>query len=153
MTHLEVHSGRLFASDGSNLWWSEPFRFNLFNMTEGFVQLDSAIRMVRSVLGGLFVSTNTKTYFLSGNDPASFTLKIVSSFPAAEYSDSSEKVEGGGIGYDPGSYLLWASQEGAILGTPGGSIANLNKSKIIYPEEVSKGFGCLIGYEFLHGMN
>jgi hypothetical protein len=150
--HIEVHAGRLFVSTGPILFWSEVYRFDLFDMAASFVQFHTDIRMIKSVDGGVYVSSGRNSYFLSGLNPGGFTSRRVASFPAVEWSDAAEKVDGVDIGFDPGLCALWASPEGAILGTPGGSIINLTKSKIIYPENVTRGFGALVGYEFIHGM-
>jgi len=150
--HLQILSGRMFVSSGEVVWWTEPFRFDLFDLASSFVQFNTKIRMLKSVDGGLFISSSKSTYFLSGFSPNEFTSRKVADFPAVEFSDSNEYVEGADIGLDPGRCALWASAEGAILGTPSGAIINLTKSKIIYPENVTKGFGALVGYEFIHGM-
>jgi len=152
MIHLETHAGRMYASSGPTLWWSELFRFDLFDQARSLVQFNSDIRMIKAVAGGLYVSTEKNTYFLSGSKPAEFGMIKVASFPAAEWSGSIEYVDGGDLGFDPGLCALWASTEGAILGTPGGQIINLTKPKIIYPEGVNTGFGCLMGYNFIHGV-
>lgn len=145
--HLAEHSGCLFASSGNILWWSEPFRYDLFNMTEGFVQFGEAIRMVRPVDGGVYIGTEKNTFFLTGNRPSEFTAHKIAQFGVIEWSDATE--------YSPqesGLCAVWVSPEGAMLGTPSGQIVNLNKSKVIYPEQVNKGFGCMVGYHFIHGM-
>lgn len=153
MKHIETHSGRMFASAGKVLWWSEPFRYDLFNMAEGFVQFNTNIRMVKAVAGGLYVGTERNTYFISGLLPNEFQLRKVASFPPVEWTDTIDMVEGIEVGAGgQGLCALWASTEGAILGTPSGQIINLNKEKIIYPENVSKGFGGLMGYNFIHGV-
>ncbi len=151
ITHLEVHNGRMYASDNNTLWWSEPFRFDLFDMARSFIMYGSKIRMVRQVAGGLYVSTERNTYFISGGKPDEFQQRKVASFPAVEWSAAIEYVDGGDLGFDPGLCALWASPEGAILGAPNGQIVNLTKAKIIYPEDVKTGFGCLMGYNFIHG--
>lgn len=151
MEHIEIHSGRIFASAGPVLWWSELFRFDLFDQARSLVQFHTNIRMIKSVAGGLFVSTERNTYFLSGNKPTEFTLIKTANFPAIEWSDAIEYVDGANIGFDPGLCALWVSIEGAILGFPTGQILNLTKEKIIYPEDVSSGFGVLMGYNFIHG--
>jgi hypothetical protein len=151
ITHLEVHSGRVFASAGNVLWWSELFRFDLFDQARSLIQFHTDIRMIKSVPGGLYVSTAHNTYFLTGNKPSDFTMVKAASFPALEWSDAIEYVEGGDIGFDPGLCALWVSPEGAILGFPSGQILNLTKNKIIYPENFRTGFGGLMGYNFIHG--
>ena len=142
---------------GPVLYWSEQHRFDLFDLGGSeyhgsYVQFHTDIRMIKSVATGLFVSTSKNVYFLNGNNPATFNSVKVTNFPAIEYSDSLEYIDGGEIGFDPGLCVLWASPVGAILGLPAGLIVNLTKEKIIYPKNVTQGFGCLVGYEFLHGM-
>lgn len=151
INHLEIQSGRIYGSIGKVLWWSEQFRFNLFDLANSFVQFHTKIRMIKAVAEGLFVSTEKNTYFLAGTNPQAFTQRQVASFPAIEWTEAVEYVDGGDVGFDPGLCAVWASPEGAILGFPNGAIFNLNKNKIIYPE-ASKGFGCLLGYEYLHGI-
>lgn len=151
--HLEEYSGRMFASANNVLWWSEPFRYDLFDLTRSFVQFSDKIRMIKSVDNGLFVGTDKNIYFLSGSVPSEFQLRVLSGFPAIEGSCSTDYVEGSDIGFqESGLCAVWASIEGAIIGAPSGQIKNLNKGKVIYPEQVSKGFGCMVGYHFIHGM-
>ena len=151
MNHLEIHSGRMFVSVGNVLWWSELFRFDLFDISRSLIQFHTNITMIKSVSGGLYISTEQNTYFLTGNNPIEFTLVNVANFPAIEWSESIEYVEGGDIGFNPGLCALWVSPEGAILGLPSGQVVNLTKEKIIYPEDVYTGFSCLMGYNFIHG--
>lgn len=107
--------------------------------------------MVKQVAGGVYVSTERDTFFVTGGKPNEFQQRHVANFPALEWADAIEYVDGGALGFDPGLCVLWVSTEGAILGTPGGQIFNLTKEKIIYPEDVKTGFGCLMGYNFIHG--
>jgi len=155
ITHMETHSGRMYVSVGNILYWSEQHRFDLFDISGAefhgsWAQFSGTIRMIKSVLGGLFIGTDEGTYFLTGNNPAAFNLLRIADFPVIEHSDSIEYVMGQDLGYEPGLCALWASTEGAILGLPTGNIINLNKEKIIYSENVTNGFGCLVGYEFIH---
>lgn len=151
-SHLTIHSGRMYVAQENVLWWSEMFQFGLFNLGESGVQFHTKIRMVRSVDTGLFVSTEKNTYFLAGNKPMEFQKRTVANFPAVEWSDAIQRVPLAEIGFKSGGLgVLWASPEGAIVGSPEGFVKNLNKDKIIYPENVRTGFGCLMGYHFIHG--
>jgi len=152
-THLDTFSGRMFISEGKVLWWSEPFNFGLYNKAESFIQFFDDIIMIQPVAGGIFVSTSKKTYFLGGVSPMDFTLREVTQYPAIEWSNTVEKVDASEIGFDGGLCALWASREGAILGLPAGQIFNLNKNKVVYPDDATTGFGCLRGYNFIHGVN
>ena len=151
--HLAMFQSRMFISEGPVLWWSEPFNFGLYNKAESFGQFHDGIIMIQPVYGGLFVSTDKKTYFASGLNPKDFTLKEVAQFPAIEWSNTAEKIDASDMGMDGGLCALWASREGAILGFPTGQIFNLNKNKVVYPDDATTGFGCLRGYNFIHGVN
>lgn len=158
LKHLEIFSGRLFASSENVLWWSEPFRPDLFCLAESFVQFKTNIRMIKGVNsldgGGLYISTENNSYFLSGSNPLEFGLKKVCNFPAIEWSAAQERVDTSAMGIEgSGLGVVWASTEGAMLGLAGGFVINLNKDKVIYPEIAAAGFGCIVGsFNFLHGM-
>ncbi len=151
--HIASFYGRMLISEYNALWWSEPYDFGLFNLAESFVQFHTKIRMVKPVAGGCFVSTEKNTYFLEGPNPKGWISKRVANYPALEWSAAIEYVDGMDVGMQsPGLCAVWASPEGAVLGTPGGQIINLTKPKVIYPNDASTGFGCLMGYSFIHGM-
>ena len=153
-THLATFHGRMFVAEGKVLWWSEPFNFDIYNKAESFIQFFDDIIMIQPVDGGIFVSTDKKTYFLGGADPRDFTLIEVAQYPAAEWSNTVEKVDAAELGFQGGGLCaVWASREGAILGFPTGQIVNLNKNKVVYPDNATTGFGCLRGYNFIHGVN
>ena len=150
-THLAFAFGRIFVADGDVLWWSEPFGFAWFDRTRNFIQFPRRIVMVKAVAGGLYVSDEKHTYFLRGTDPKEFIQVTAAGFPALEWSEAIDLVEGFDIGVpDPGLCALWASREGACMGTPGGVVVNLNKKKVIYPEQGSWGAGLLRGYNYIH---
>lgn len=151
--HLSSGYGRMLIAEDNVIWWSELYDYGLFDRAGSFAQFNTKILMVKAVTAGWFVSTEKNTYFLAGVNPKEWNLIKVASFPAVEWTVAIDYVEGGDLGLEPGLYALWASHEGAILGTPGGSIQNLNKSKIVYKECGKAGFGCLMGYDFIHGMN
>jgi len=152
-THIAILSGRMFISDGSTVWWSELYNFDLFDLANNHVSVDSDIIMLKSVDGGMYVSSKAQTYFFEGKNPAEWKSRAVTNYPAIEWSEAIHYVEGLEIGLQsPGLCAIWASPEGAILGTPTGMTLNLNKDKIIYPETPAKGAGCLVGYNYLHRM-
>lgn len=151
-SHLAFWQSRMFISEGKFLWWSEPYNADIYNKAESFVQFRTDIRMIKPVAGGVFVSTGQNTWFLEGQNPAAFRAAIVSRFPAYEWSDAVEYVDGFDIGLDHGGLCaMWASPEGAILGLPSGALYNTNKNKVLYPATGTQGFGCLVGYNFIHG--
>jgi hypothetical protein len=150
--HLAVYFGRMLIAVENVLWWSEPYNFGLYDPAASFVQFHTKIRMMKPVDGGLYLSTEKKTYFLAGRSPLAWVSRTVCGYPAIDWAVSGNYMDGADLGLDPGQYAVWASREGAILGSPDGAVRNLNKRKIIYPEEARTGFGELIGTNFIHGV-
>ena len=153
--HLAFFAGRVLVTEGPIIWWSEPYAFSWFDRTRNYVQLPTNVRMVQPVAQGLFISDEEQTYFLAGQDPKEFIMKVVAPYPAVEWSDAIDYVETWEVGFehlDPGLCALWASLEGACLGTPTGIFMNLNKKKVIYPEFGTHGTGLLKGYHFIHSI-
>lgn len=152
-SHLATFSGRIFVSVDNILWWSELYDFGLFNMAKSFIQFHSKIIMIKPVTAGVFISTKKNTYFLLGVNPQTWQIKRLTGYPAIEWTDSIEYINGVDLGMENnGMYPIWASPEGTILGTPEGQIINLNKNKVIYPDNPKAGFGCVVGMDFIHGM-
>jgi hypothetical protein len=151
--HLEVFAGRMLIAQDNVLWWSEPFNFGLYDLSGSFVQFHTKITMVKSVDTGIFLSTENSTYFLSGTDPKQWALRKVTNYPAIEWTVATDYFSAADLGFETiGMLPVWASKEGAIMGTPDGMVINLNKKKVIYPESAREGFGGIIGFNFIHGV-
>ena len=150
--HLSWAFGRIFIAEGSTVWWSEYLNPYLFNLAKCFWMLPTTVLMIKRVGGGMFVSDEKRTWFYRGANPNKVDEIVkVADFPAYEWSEAIDYVEGADIGIDiPGQCAMWASPEGAILGTPTGQIINMNKNKVIYPETCRQGAGLLMGYNYIH---
>jgi hypothetical protein len=154
--HLALFGSRMFISEGRVLWWSEPHDVYLYNLAESFVQFRTKILMIRPVTAGLFISTEKRVVFLrgnQGNNPKSFTLETVTDFPAIEWTDTGyyNAVE---VGFeDTGLSSVWATKFGAFAGLSSGGYYSLNRDKVVYPDSSCSGFGCLMGYHYIHGIN
>lgn len=151
--HLTEFAGRMLISEGSVIWVSELYDFGLYDKAERFVQFNTKVLMMKPVDAGLFVSTERFTYFLEGLSPTQWKPWKLAGYPAVEWSDAIDYVNSVDLGFEQsGLCPLWASPEGAIMGLPTGQIINLNKDKVIYPEAVKAGFGCLFGLNYIHGV-
>ena len=149
--HLAYHGGRIYISTDNILWYSEYAAHDWYDMARNFIPFNTKIRMIRPVTGGLFVSTSKAIYFLEGLVPGEFTKRTGTSYPALEWSDAIDYLDGADISEMEISGLcaLWTTKEGAMLGTPEGGIINLNKKKVVYPHG-TKGRSLLRGLNFIH---
>lgn len=149
-SHMAQLSGRLYGSYKNMLMWSEPYKFGLYSFKH-IKMFSTEIKMIKAVAEGLFISDIKSQYFLKGLDPTTMILQKVANYPAYEWSDAIDYVEGLEIGLNnPGLCALWLSPEGVCLGTSTGQLINLNKEKIIYPENGSAGASLLRGYHLIH---
>jgi hypothetical protein len=141
-TIVRFFSGRTYIADGNTLWYSEPYSINLFRRAANYVSFPGKIVMVAPVMGGLFVSTVSKIYFLSGRDPKKFELITVSHYPAIEGTD----VEADGIALNAGKVSplpvqIFTTTQGICVGTSEGQMVNLTYDILEYPKSLR---GCAV---------
>ena len=149
--HLAYHGGRIYISKGNILWYSEYAAHAWYDMARNFIPFNTHIRMVKPVEGGLFVSTSKRIYFLEGLVPGDFIQRKRTSYPALEWSDAIDYLDGADVSKMEiaGLCALWVTPEGAMIGTPEGMVINLNKNKVVYPHG-TKGRSLLRGLNFIH---
>lgn len=69
-TQLEYHKGRIYGVRGNVVHYTSPMRYKLTKLGEEFFMFPSAVQMVLSAgEGGLYISDETKTWWLGGGDP------------------------------------------------------------------------------------
>ena len=149
--HLAYHGGRIYISTANILWWSEYSSHSWFDMARNFIPFNTHIRMIKPVRSGVFVSTSRAIYFLHGLVPSDFVQAKIVNYPALEWSDAIDYVDGIDIHESgiSGPCALWVTPEGAMLGGPDGNVINLNKQKVVYPEG-TRGTSLLMGLNFIH---
>ena len=148
-SHIAFFAGRIFLSIGNSIIYSEPFGWSYFDLSRCFFSLDSTVRMMKPVADGIYLSSDTQTYFLKGTEPKEWLLIEVAGYPALEWSAAIDLVDGLEVGIqEQGLCALWSSPMGACLGTPAGNVYNLTRDKVIYPEGTA-GAGLLRGYHFI----
>jgi len=151
--HIDIFSGRIFISLDNTLYWSELFNFDVFNNAENFLSFNSKILFIQATNTGLFISTENNVYFIVPNSNGTFNQVLSTPYPGIEWSNSKSNINSLEFGYETsGQIVAWNSPEGVVVGLPNGMALNMNKNKIIYPENVSNGFGGFVGYNFIHGM-
>jgi len=139
---IRLFSGRVYIADGSTLWYSEPFGPSLFRLAANYIPFPARIVMVAPVLGGIFVSTTRKIYFLAGKDAKQFIQTVVAHYPAIEGTD----VEVDGIALNAGKISplpvqMFTTTSGICVGTSDGQMVNLTFDTLDYPKALR---GCAV---------
>jgi hypothetical protein len=150
--HIEAMGGRIFVSKDNAIWVSELYNFDLFDQASGFIQYQTKILFIQSVKTGVYVSTEKNTYFIAFND-GMLVQRQVLPYPGIEWTNTVTDLLPSDVGFQSqGIVAAWASREGAIIGSSDGVVININRDKIIYPEAAKSGFGAMVGYNFIHGL-
>jgi len=132
-SHLAFFSGCIFVTVGDTVFRSEQYEPGMFDL-ESFNRFSSRVIMIKPVMSGMFVSTETETLFLPGTEPAEWSSTPVLPYPAIEWSESTDYVQASRLGFDmSGNCALWFSEKGVIAGLPSGDIVNLTEEKMVFP--------------------
>ena len=152
---LSFFHGRVYGLLDDMVVWSELYLPGLWAPTTNHARFASRVLMIKPVAAkvyahlraGIFASDEQATWLMMGEDPHNFELIKVADYPAYEWSDATDYVEGTEIGcQDAGPMALWNSPEGVCAGSASGTFYNLTKKKIVYPQDGRFGACGLRGY-------
>lgn len=116
--------GRLWLAVGSYLFFTQPGNPLLVDLRTDFFSFSTPITDVISVLDGLYVLAD-RAYFLSGDTPASCTLRVVDAAPAIVGTGLEVKSAWVPIPwqYPTDHAAFWWSTDGdPVYGLPGGQL-------------------------------
>jgi hypothetical protein len=92
---LEFYNSRLYAANGSNLFFSDATVPTRMDTRKNIFAFPSRITMVKGVDDGIYVSDSNNVYFMAGRDPISdFTERKVLDVPAIEGMSVTAKIKG-----------------------------------------------------------
>ena len=154
ISHLEMFASRIFAAVEDTLWRSQPNDYGLFRQGADYNQFPSRIKMVRAVADGMYVSDESRTYFLSGRNPEEFDRKVVMECPAMEFSDMTDLVEPQVLGMQEiEPFAVWVSARGLVYGSPRGQIMLPTEQKISIPAGFNKGASLFMGDNLIYNLH
>ena len=135
MKNLCYAFGRIWGSIGSIVYYSEPYRLDLFNLNTNKFKFNSDVTIIAKVPTGMFIGTDEETLFLAGTEPDKMeethagagsvkgTLEYCNNMPyLADILGTSEKVFP--------NVPVWRTHEGIVAGNITGRTFNLTKDKL-----------------------
>lgn len=125
---MKYWRGRLVVATGNVLRFSESLAYHLHDERHGFVQLPQRITFVQPVEGGIWVGQVDHVVFLQGASPGDLTLVRKASkapVPGSAIAVNSEVV-GGELSGGGGTVALWLAENGYVVGTGEGGLAELH---------------------------
>lgn len=121
--HISLFAGRALASKGPRLIYSEYNLLGIYDTVRNIREFESDIILICPVQTGVFISTTKAIYFLSGKNPAKWTVDQVTTFPAIEWCKQYELVKPGDLKSDSISLAaLFGTVKGPALGLANGTV-------------------------------
>lgn len=121
---IAYHYGRLCTAKGGLVSYSLPYNLGLYRPAFDYIALDESVTLMASVVGGLYLATATKTYFLSGQNVADASLRQVANFGA---------IRGTLTKHPADMSVLWFSSRGPVSASPDGSLSLLQDKQVSFP--------------------
>ena len=129
-TIVEKLAGVAYVADGSVIWYSDPYRMERFRRGSRFLQFPGLVTMVAAVDDGLFVATESSTWFLGGTEPT--TMKPSRVLESGAIPGTVAKVDSSELDADDDEdtsptrpSVFWMSTHGIIAGRSGGQVEKL----------------------------
>jgi hypothetical protein len=125
--NIKFYNGRMYVASGDSIYYSEPYAYELFDLAHNRMHFDSRVAVMAPVRDGIWVATQAKTIFLSGEDAPQFKYTKRTDYGAIENTQAElpELKEGA----EEVQAWIWASSDGIISAFEGGVIKNLTGSK------------------------
>ena len=155
-THIGWYKARMYVSQANVVWYSEPFSYGAFDLARNHLLFANPVTMIRPVKSGIFFSTSDKTYYVGGDEPREFNLRLVADYPAISYTDCSTTLR---VLFDKNGNpffnlsggaksAIWNSIHGPCYGASDGSFYALLEDKITLPNGIT-GSGLVTGSRYI----
>jgi hypothetical protein len=127
--------GRIWGSNGPDVYYSQPFKFGWFKVTSNKFSFDSIITLIAKVPTGLFIGMEDRTRFLAGTEPEQMvqsdagagsvkgTLVYCNNMPELGWTLGTPEK-------DFTDVPVWVTENGIVVGNGSGKFFNITKNKI-----------------------
>lgn len=130
-----LFNGRLYTAGGKFIHVSDPMDYGRYSLLDGYYCIPNNVVALLPVKQGIYVGTDKRVFFLSGDRPDNFEITEVSS--AAIVPKTGTLVDG--AFFDPDltaeDVAVWWSAEGVLyLGLGNGDVRKIRESEFALPE-------------------
>jgi hypothetical protein len=128
---IGYYNSRIYVVDGSVIWYSIPFSYEMFNLSEGHITMESNVNMIEAVKDGIWVGTNKKIYYFGGNNPP---FRVDEKADYGVTKGSATIVPGDLVGEKfEDNVIMFFTNEGICIGGNGGLFRNLTRDNYSFP--------------------
>jgi hypothetical protein len=141
--------GHLLVARGRSVFWSEPMRYGLYDPRHNFAQFARQVVLMEPVEGGVFVAEKGQPpVFMVGTHPKEWTQKRTSGDVVVPFTGV--RVQGSQLGGDTtgDTYVAgWLARNGFVIGSPDGSLREVQAKRIRLPESQTGGVGAAVVHD------
>lgn len=136
--HLAYFDGHFLIAVDNVIWISEKWEPGKFRMGSNFWQMGTRVRMIKPVLGGIWLSDEEGIGFVPAGQPGQLLKDSPfipkAAYPAHEWSESIELIDFTDSALQiPGESAVWSSNVGLCIGTADGRLVVPTEDKLYYP--------------------
>lgn len=137
--------GLVLVARGRMILWSEPLRYGLRDPRHNFVQFEHKVTLLEPVDGGVFVGDQSGVRFYAGPTPAEWQVKTTGGMAPVGGTGSSMpgSMLGGDLAGDA-RVAVWLAENGFVVGTADGRLAEVQTKRIRLPDSQAAGSGCMV---------
>lgn len=139
---LEYFNNRLYAAQGSNLFYSDAAAIKQMDKRKNALAFPGRITMVKSVTDGLYVSAGEHTIFCKGTGPQDFIYTQVMDSGAVEGTAISVDGDDIGKGKYQGKTVYFIADGTVYKGLPGGLVITLQDA-LFFMDNLERGAAIL----------
>lgn len=121
---LALHKGRLLSADGPVLYYSLPWNMGLYRPAFDYVLMPEEITLVAPVEGGVYLATQSATYWLSGADISAASM--VKLLPYGAVKGTLEHLP-------DNNDLMWFTSNGPVVAEQSGQVTAQQDKAVAFP--------------------
>ncbi len=130
---LEYHNGKILVGSFDVCWQTEPFKYELCDLSNGYTQFESDLTLIGAVNDGIYFGTDNEITFAQDNAQ----LKAFKLDQKADYGaifGTMQKVLRPDIGSNEAmqTLIVFASARGICIGGKGGEMINKSRDAYLY---------------------
>jgi hypothetical protein len=135
-----IFAGRAWLAVDNYLFYSEPFAFGRFCLSDSWQMYPGRLRMVAATKDGLWVGTNEGVWSVLGTNPKEMVPERVSDAPVLEGSEAEIDATKFGAGKMYKRALMFTTEAGICIGANQGFFLNVTEPRLTYTATI-KGAG------------
>lgn len=118
---VAIHYARLLVASGAILTYSQPRTPGKYLPSKGFIQFPERITNVVPCSGGVYVTTEAISYWLSGPDIATAAMRVLLPYGAAE---------GSRFSLPDGQLVGWYGDSGVVIADENGGVKAVQEAHL-----------------------